>query len=146
MIIPIFIDGTQEVMHGSRTFPRFIPRAGRKIKIAFGDPVDGESIFGDLRARWQRLVKLQKEALVKHGKDTEWEMGELTEGLKYGSEAVALRMEVTDRVRREVLKVRRSLGYEDDDPKNGRVETWVEEGMEVKRKGRMKDGSWVGDM
>ena len=70
-------------------------------------------------------------------------MGELTEGLKYGSEAVALRKEVTLRIRMEVLKVRRSLGYEDEDPKQGLVETWIEEGG--KETGRMKDGSWVGD-
>jgi monolysocardiolipin acyltransferase len=70
-------------------------------------------------------------------------MGELTEGLKFGSEAVALRKEVTMRVRMEVLKVRRSLGYEDEDPKLGLVETWIEEGP--KKMGKMQDGSWVGN-
>lgn len=142
-IIPIFIDGNQEVMHESREWPRFIPRAGKKIRIAFGEKVDGESIFGDLRERWQRLVRLQKEALLKKGLDAEFSMGELTEGLKYGSEAVALRKEVTNRIRQEVLKVRRSLGYPDEDPKQGLVETWIEEGP--KTEGQMKDGSWVGE-
>ena len=142
-IIPIFIDGNQEVMHENRGWPRQIPRAGKKIRIAFGDTVDGERIFGDLRARWKRLVGLQKEALVKRGENADWEMGELTEGLKYGSEAVALRKEVTSRVRMEVLKVRRSLGYPDEDPKQGLVETWIEEGP--KETGKMQDGSWVGD-
>ena len=41
------------------------------------------------------------------------------------------------------LKVRRSLGYTDEDPKQGLVDTWIEEGD--KETGRMKDGSWVGD-
>jgi len=142
-IVPIFIDGNQDVMHESRGFPRGVPRAGKKIRIAFGESVDGERIFGDLRVRWQKLVKLQKEALIKKGETPDWDMGELTEGLKYGSEAVALRQEVTNLVRMEVLKVRRSLGYPDEDPKQGLVETWIEEGP--KETGKMNDGSWVGE-
>ena len=120
-----------------------MPRPGKNIKIAFGEKVDGERTFGDLRARWKRLVRLQKEALMKRGKTADLDMGELTEGLKYCSEAVALRKEVTNRVRMEVLKVRRSLGYPDEDPKQGLVETWIEEGPE--KTGKMKDGSWVGE-
>ncbi len=142
-IIPIFIDGTQEVMHESREWPRFIPRAGKKIIIAFGDAVDGEKVFGDLRARWKNLVHLQKEALQKKGEEWQLGMGELTEGLKYGNEAVALRKEVTMRIRMEVLKVRKSLGYPDEDPKAGLVETWIQEGS--KEAGEMDDGSWVGN-
>lgn len=142
-IIPIFIDGNQEVMHESRQWPRFIPRAGKNIRIAFGEKVDGEKTFGDLRQRWKRLVSLQKEALIKKGEATDLEMGELTEGLKYGKEAVALRREVTDRIRQEVVKVRKSLGYPDEDPKQGRAETWIEEGAQ-KERGKMEDGSWVG--
>lgn len=143
-IIPIFIDGTQEVMHESRQWPRFIPRAGKNIRIAFGEKVDGEEIFGDLRQRWKQLVRLQNEALIKKGESTDFEVGELSEALKYGKEAVALRMEVTDRVRNEVLKVRKSLGYPDEDPKQGMVETWIEEGP-AKEKGKMNDGSWIGN-
>lgn len=131
-------------MHESRQFPRFVPRAGKDIKIAFGEKVDGEKVFGELRERWKRLVKMQKEALKKKGGETEWEMGELTDRLKFGSEAVALRKEVTMRVRMEVLKVRRSLGYPDEDPKQGLVETWIEEGG--KGTGKMKDGSWIGNI
>ncbi len=130
-------------MHESRQFPRFVPRAGKDIKIAFGEKVDGEKVFGELRERWKRLVKMQKEALKKKGGETEWGMGELTDGLKFGSEAVALRKEVTMRIRMEVMKVRRSLGYPDEDPKQGLVETWIEEGG--KETGKMKDGSWVGN-
>ena len=130
-------------MHENRGWPRQMPRAGKKIRIAFGEKVDGERIFGDLRARWRRLVRLQKEALVKKGEKAGLEMGELMEGLKYGSEAVALRKEVTNLVRMEVLKVRRSLGYPDEDPKQGLVETWIEEGPT--KRGKMQDGSWVGE-
>ena len=143
-IIPIFIDGNQQVMHESREWPRFIPRAGNRIRVAFGESVDGEKVFGDLRERWQTLVKMQKEALRNKGVENEWELGELTDGLKYGIEAVALRKEVTARIRQEVLKVRRGLGLPDEDPKQGIAETWAEEGP-PKRKGKMKDGSWVGE-
>ncbi len=140
----MFIDGNQEVMHESREWPRFIPRAGKKIRIAFGERVDGEKVFGELRERWRALVRAQKEALERKG--VEWEsmmeMGELTEGLKFGKEAVALRKEVTMRVRLEVLKVRRSLGYPDEDPKQGLVETWIQEGG--LGTGHKDDGSWVG--
>lgn len=141
-IIPIFIDGNQDVMHESREFPRFLPRVGKSVKIAFGDAVDGEHVFGDLRAKWKNLVHLQKEALARKGAPTTWEMGELTEGLKYAPEAVALRAEVTRRIRMEVLKVRKSLGYPDEDPKESLVETWLEEGPRAE--GKMEDGSWVG--
>lgn len=130
-------------MHESREWPRFIPRVGKDIKIAFGDKVDGEKVFGELRARWKKLVQMQKEALVKRGQAADFEMGELTEGLKYGSEAVALRKEVTMRIRMEVLKVRREMGYPDEDPKSGLVETWIEEGG--KQTGKMDDGSYVGE-
>ncbi|EKD17574.1 putative tafazzin [Drepanopeziza brunnea f. sp. 'multigermtubi' MB_m1] len=142
-IVPIFIDGNQEVMHESRGFPEFIPRAGKNIRIAFGESIDGEKVFGELRERWKKLVAMQKEALAQKGLETNWEMGELTEWLKYGTEAVALRKEVTMKVRMEVLKVRRSLGYPDEDPKQGRVETWIEEG-DAKTKEK-KDGSSLGD-
>ncbi|KAI6710921.1 hypothetical protein B2J93_6628 [Marssonina coronariae] len=142
-IVPIFIDGNQEVMHESRGFPRFLPRVGKKVRIVFGESMDGEEVFGELRERWKKLVAIQKEALARRNLETNWEMGELTDGLKYGTEAVALRKEVTMRIRMEVLKLRRSLGYPDEDPKEGLVETWIEEGE--KETGRMKDGSWVGD-
>ncbi|TVY15263.1 Lysophosphatidylcholine acyltransferase [Lachnellula arida] len=142
-IIPIFIDGNQQIMHEAREWPRFVPRVGKDIKIAFGEKVDGEKVFGELRARWRRLVKLQKDALVKKGLATDLEMGELSEGLKYCNEAVALRKEVTRRIRLEVLKVRRELGYPDEDPKQGLVETWIEEG--AKKTGKMEDGSYVGE-
>ena len=142
-IVPIFIDGNQQVYPESRKFPRFVPRAGNRIHIAFGETVDGEKIFGDLRKQWQHLVKLQKEALIRKGLSPDWELGDLTDGLKYGNEAEALRKEVTSRIRQEVLKVRRNLGYPDEDPKQGIADTWIEEGGR-RVSGRMQDGSWVG--
>ena len=142
-IIPMFIDGNQEVMHEFRKWPRFIPSTGKNIRIAFGEKVDSEKVFGELRERWKNLVRLQKEALKKKGVMTEWDMGELTDGLKYATEAEALRKEVTLRIRQEVMKVGKGLGIPDEDPKQGLVETWIEEGP--KRVGKMEDGSLVGE-
>jgi monolysocardiolipin acyltransferase len=144
-IIPIFIDGTQNVMHESREFPRFVPRVGKKIKVVFGESVDGDKVFGDLRRKWKVLVEMQKDALRRKGEDTSIEMGVLTDGLKYSQEAVALRLEATRRMRNEVLKLRKSLGYDEEDPKNGLVETWIEEGKGGAREGHMEDDSWVKD-
>lgn len=144
-IVPMFIDGNQEVMPEDRKWPRFIPRAGKSIRIAFGEKVDTEHVFGDLRRKWKELVKRQKAALRKAGLSTDLAMGELTEELKYGQEAVDLRIEVTKRVRNEVVKLRRSLGYPDEDPKASLVDTWVEEGQTGRKSGRMEDGSLVGN-
>lgn len=140
-IVPIWIDGTQDCMHESRTFPRFLPRVGKKVKITFGDQLDGEKVFGELRRKWKALVILQREALRHKGQNDELVMGELTEGLKYGKDAVEIRKEVTRLVRAEVMKVRQSLGYSEEDPKNGLVETWIEEGP--RDEGKQDDGSWI---
>jgi monolysocardiolipin acyltransferase len=146
-IIPMFIDGTQQIMHESRRFPRFLPRVGKRVRVCFGPDVDTESVFGDLRRRWRELVVGQEEALRRQGRGAEvgaLEMGVLTDALKYTQEAVELRLEVTRRMRNEVLKVRRSLGYVEEDPKAGLVETWRLEGSDDDTaEGKMKDGSWV---
>jgi len=79
------------------------------------------------RARWKECVARAK------GREEE---------LRSGKEAVALRMEVARWLREEVAGVRRSLGYPDDDPKTGLMETWREEGVgEGKRR---DDGSVLG--
>ena len=71
------------------------------------------------------------------------EIGVLNDELKFGEEAVALREECTRQVRKAVLQVRSLRGLPDEDPKEGLVETWWEEGG--KREGRMDDGSLVKD-
>ncbi|KAF2144237.1 uncharacterized protein K452DRAFT_223839 [Aplosporella prunicola CBS 121167] len=134
-LVPMWVEGPDRVMHESRGFPRFIPRAGKEVSITFGDRVDTEAVFGDLRARWRELVR-------REGTDGA-EMGVLSDGLKYGTEAVELRKECTMRVRHEVQKVRRARGFPDEDPKVGLAETWALEGG--KKEGKMQDESWVRD-
>lgn len=122
-VLPIFIDGTQRIMPEDRGWPRPIPRFGVRLRIAFGEPVDTDHVFGDLRAQWQELVKRQKT-----GVQTPQVLGELSDELKYGEEATKLRIEVARRVREEVLKVRRSLGYPDEEPPGFELaETWRRE-------------------
>ncbi|KAI9837721.1 MAG: hypothetical protein M1819_006655 [Sarea resinae] len=154
-VVPIWIEGIDEVMHESRTFPRFIPRVFKNISITFGAPVDTDDIFGDLRQRWQRLRRREEDALQAGqsggGGDGagagagagSFAVGVLTDRLKYGREAIELRMECAMRVRAEVLKLRKLRGLPDEDPKASLVETWREEGPA--REGRMQDGSWVKD-
>ncbi|KAL1954290.1 hypothetical protein VTO42DRAFT_1432 [Malbranchea cinnamomea] len=137
-IVPMWIEGTDEVMDENRTFPRFIPRFNKKISITFGHKADSEAIFGDLRSRWQKL----KEAAEQSTGPTP--LGVLNEELMYGEEAVELRKECTMRVRKLVLAVRSSRGYSDEDPKASLAQTWIREGP--KSEGKMDDGSWVRDV
>lgn len=136
-IVPMWIEGNSAIMHEARGAPRWVPRVGRRCGVWFGGNVGGEGIvFQELRERWRGLVE-------RRGGE-EREMGVLDEELRFGKEAVDLRIECTRRVRQEVLKIRRMSGLADEDPKEGLVETWREEGP--KEKGRMKDGSLLGDM
>lgn len=140
-LVPIWIEGFDQIMHESRTFPRFLPRGNNDVSVTFGDKVDMEDKFGDLRKRWKQL---EEKVQAKAGESTTAELGVIrNQELMFGPEAVALRKECTTRVREEVLKVRRTRGLPDEDPKCGFVETWVEEGGATE--GKMADGSFVKD-
>lgn len=141
-LVPIWVEGMDQVMHESREFPRFIPRAGKDISVTFGDRLDTGLAFGDLRAKWKAL----REKVGDVGTAGAEEMGMLrNDELMHGREAVALREECTMRVRDEVLKVRRGRGRPDEDPKMRLVDTWRQEGHLGSRDGKMMDGSWVRD-
>ncbi|KAI0014187.1 acyltransferase [Xylariaceae sp. FL0662B] len=122
-VMPVFIDGTQRIMPEDRGWPRFLPRFGVRFRVAFGELLDAEKTFGDLRTRWQELVRRERE------KKRALAMGELSDELKYGREAVDLRIEVARRVRDEILKLRRSMGYPDEEEPLGfeLAETWARE-------------------
>lgn len=132
-IVPMFIEGFDNIMHETRTFPRFIPRPFQNVRVTFGEKLDAEEVFGDLRRRWQQM-RVEEEKRV-----GSLEVGVVTDTLKYSEEAVSLRKECTRRMRQAVLDLRRQRGYPEDDPKNSLAETWLREGPE--REGLKADGT-----
>lgn len=127
----MFIDGLDRVMHEERKFPRFLPRIGQKIRIVFGDILDPET-FADLRERWQRLVARSRRSTAgsSDGEGISSSDGTAVDkeiDLKYGKEAQQLRKETAHRMREEILKLRRRLGYPELDPSLGLAETWADE-------------------
>ncbi|KAK4106271.1 hypothetical protein N658DRAFT_519857 [Parathielavia hyrcaniae] len=139
-VLPMFVDGTQRVMPEDRGFPRFVPRVGKTVRVAFGEVLDYEATFGDLKRRWEGLVARERGrervrlgsgsdagggggngleekqgqengGLVGVGARRQADIGDLaTDELKFGKEAQEIRIEVARRMRDEILKVRRSLG------------------------------------
>lgn len=154
-VVPMWIEGTDQVMHESRQFPRFIPRAGKRISVTFGDKLDTEARFGDLRQRWNQIktAHLAKQGFEAEGKNFTMERfaeyimnydDRLLGTIQINSpEVLELWKETALRVRQEVLKLRKERGWPDEDPKSSWAETWRKEGP--KRTGRMQDGTWVGD-
>lgn len=91
-----------------RTFPRFLPRVGQPVRVAFGEVVDFDERFGELRRRWQGLV-------AREG----------GEECRDGEEAREIRREVARRVREEVLKVRAGMGgFGEPEAGLGDAEAW----------------------
>ncbi|KAF3482756.1 uncharacterized protein GIQ15_02080 [Arthroderma uncinatum] len=138
-IVPMWIEGTDGVMHEDRLFPRFLPRINQRINVTFGEKVDTEAIFGELRSKWQKLKQESEREATKP-----LAVGILNDKLMYGEEATELRLECTRKVRDLVLEVRRSRGLPDEDPKASMADTWLREGP--KREGKMDDGSLVKDI
>jgi monolysocardiolipin acyltransferase len=156
-VLAMWIDGPQIVMANERTFPRPLPRPGKDVSITFGEKMDVERVFGPFRERWQELVSRAEVKRLRLGDAKQPTIAEESTGtrqlgevhdheLRYGAAAEQLRKEVTLAVRNEVLKVRRSTGLPDEDPKCSLVETWREEGSLNEAEGKMKDGSVVEDM
>jgi len=138
-VVPMWIEGPQDVMNEERGFPRFLPRLFRTVSITFGEELDVEKTFGDLRERWKKLrAREEKETGEK------LEVGVLNERLKYEQDAVDLRKECTMRVRAAVLKLRQARGYPDEDPKVGLAETYAIEGG--RGEGKKDDNSIVKEM
>lgn len=139
MVLPIWHEGADQIMHESRTFPRFLPRFGKKFSLTFGEPVPDDEWAG-FRERWR---KLKERELKREGKDLNDSFDFLNDELRYGREARELRMEVTFAVRDQILRLRRAKGWSDEDPKARLADTYKAEG--AKREGKMDDDSWVKD-
>ncbi|KAF2198046.1 hypothetical protein GQ43DRAFT_443694 [Delitschia confertaspora ATCC 74209] len=135
-VVPMFISGPQDIMNEERGFPKFLPRPGKKVSITFGEKLDVDRVFGDLREKWRKLCAQEEQA-----SGEALAVGVLNDRLKYSEEAVNLRKECTMRIRAAVLAVRRSRGYSDEDPKVGFAETYAIEGS--RSEGKKDDGSIV---
>ncbi len=123
-IVPMFIDGLDRVMAEDRGFPRFLPRVGQSVRIVFGNALD-PAAFADLRTRWRQL---QRAAGC-----------EVSLNLLYGPEAQQLRIEAAERMRREVLQLRRRFGYPDEDPQLARAGTWADEPNKKRYRSQVDD-------
>ncbi|KAK3900249.1 hypothetical protein C8A05DRAFT_36120 [Staphylotrichum tortipilum] len=147
-IVPMFVDGTQRVMPEDRGFPRFLPRVGKTVRVAFGEVLDYDKTFGDLKKKWEGLVRREQER-AKNPPGAEQQQHQLfspesiPDALRSGPEAEAIRIEVARRMRDEILKVRRSLGgYPEPDPAFALAETWaVDDDIEAKKYKSRVDGS-----
>ncbi len=135
-VVPMFVDGTQQIMHEDRKFPRFLPRVGKHVRVAFGEKLDFDATFGDLRRRWQGLVQKQRAASSsKEVADAPVVLGDLTDDeLRYGKEANEIREEVARRVRESVLQVRASMGFPASNPAYAYAETWALDGKDQRKK------------
>ncbi|KAF4123298.1 monolysocardiolipin acyltransferase [Geosmithia morbida] len=126
--VPMFIHGTQNVMPDDRGWPRWLPRAGNRIRIAFGDPTNVDVVFGRHRAEWRRLVEQQA--------------GDL-DSLRDHPKAVQLRIDVAKSARDEVEKLREKMGLPaEEDDTAALAETWAKEPNKRRFKSPV-DGSLV---
>ncbi|KAH6661655.1 tafazzin [Plectosphaerella plurivora] len=119
-LVPMFISGFQDIMHENRKKPRWLPRAGANINIVFGDEIDTAELFGCARERWRVLV-------VKSLNSSPTQVGQsdpYPEVLKWGEEAVQLRIEVAKGIREQVNRLRTTAGYPPDDPCRADAESW----------------------
>jgi monolysocardiolipin acyltransferase len=124
-VVPIFIEGTMNVMPEDRTVPRWVPKLGKTVEITFGKRI-GQDVLDGFRERWRRIRE---------------KVGD--EAASTNAEAIGLRIEVAGYIRGEVEKLRQQCGYPGDDPKSGSVETWIEEGDSSS--GRKMDDSILGE-
>ncbi|KAH7313268.1 acyltransferase-like protein [Stachybotrys elegans] len=124
--IPMFINGTQDIMAEDRKWPRFLPRIGKQVKVVIGEPESVDRLFGHHRAAWRRLAEKAS-----------------PEDLKHGAEATQLRIDVAKAVRDEVQKLRLRLGLPpEEDDTAALAETWTKEPNKRKFKSPI-DGSLV---
>jgi monolysocardiolipin acyltransferase len=98
-LVPIFMQGLQHIMPEDRGWPRWAPRIGVPVRIAFGMPVNIDERFSHHRSRWRRLV--QGLDLSQRGKA----LHELPDVLKYGEEACDIRMRVASDVKMHVTEL-----------------------------------------
>jgi len=78
----------------------------------------------DVRGEWEKLCEVHG-----FGKDRVGDSQNMPQEVKTGEDAVRLRIETTARVREEVVRLRRELGWSEEEPTAKLVETYKEVGM-----------------
>lgn len=127
-VVPVWIEGFEDIMHEHREWPRWFPRLGKRVEMVFGEEVP-EDRWDGFRKRW---------------KDLEGKYGKGAEELKVGDEARALRIETAAAVRAEVERLRRLRGWPEEEAGAGKAETYKTPGM-GKTSGMLEDGTFVKD-
>lgn len=127
-VVPIWIEGFEDIMPEHREWPRWLPRLGKNVSMVFGEEVPED--------RWEKFRKRWRDLEGKYGKDSE--------ELKTGDEARDLRIETTAAVRSEVEKLRRLRGWPEEEAGAGKAEFYKTPGMR-KMSGMLEDGTFVKD-
>lgn len=109
--IPMFMHGTQHIMAEDRTWPKWAPRIGKRVRVIIGEPTDVEQEFGQQRAAWKKLVEKSD-----------------PETLMHGPEATELRIAVAKKVRDHIGALREKMGFPADEDETAELaETWSKE-------------------
>jgi monolysocardiolipin acyltransferase len=124
LVVPVFISGLATVMPEDRAAPRWLPRLGARVEVAFGDPADDRAMDA-FRRRWKALRDK-----VGVGRSVGDGAGAAEVEAALPLEVRELRSEVAGWLREEVAKVRRARGWPEED------ETWSGE--------KKDDGGLVG--
>jgi monolysocardiolipin acyltransferase len=124
-LVPIFIDGMQNIMPEHRKWPRWLPRTGANVRIVFGERVDTGEMFSEYRHLWRQLARNYK---IAGSVDNHFTLGELPDELKMDPMAVGMRIAIANETRTMVAQLRESLGLPPDDPSLGLAKSWQIQG------------------
>lgn len=121
VVVPVFAFGFEKIApedSAEEGIKRWLPQNfGAEIHIAIGDPVADEEIER-YREQWRELCSKYSDPLEPH---------DLSETLKNGPDAQALRSELAAQLRLNVLRIRELLGYfQPEDPRFRSPQYWKE--------------------
>lgn len=112
IVVPLFIEGFDQVMHESRTWPRFLPRLFKRVRCTYGQPID-EAAIQPYIERWRVLSEA---AYKRADRQITTDSEDMPEELMDGSEAEAIRRDLTKVLRDAVGKLRTDAGYPAEHP------------------------------
>ncbi|BFZ56509.1 Lyso-phosphatidylcholine acyltransferase [Savitreella phatthalungensis] len=119
LVVPMFIEGLQDVMSDRRTFPTFLPRLWKQVHCTYGPPIADELILPFIE-RWQALV--QRSNLPDNAQQGFHKRHDAMIDLADTEEARNIRIELTEVLRTAVADLRLSRGYPAEHPDAHRAE------------------------